>query len=560
MNRIDRRSFLKGSVLAGVGAMGAVGLSACAPQVAGSKGEGEPLASTSGADVAWDREADVVIVGGGGTGWAAAYEATKAGCEVLVLEKNTMMGGNTAMSGGMIQGAGTRLQKENGIEDSVERFTDEQIALGMGMVDEDVVRSICEQSPEIIELMEELGQVYTTLDSVSSFKPYSNDDNWAFRVHWIYEHDGETVGGGGLGVRHVDAFRVPAEEAGCVGETNTEVVKLIKDAERGIVGVVAKKGTDTFNVKARKGVVLAAAGIDGNKEMAKSLNKMQYWALRQVEAGHGNLLIAQTNTGDGIRMGMEVGADLNMSEACIMIPKINPAGVHDYYQYVNPEAVRNRYSTSPSDAMIFVNRFGNRFMQEDAMWGYCMGKIYQEVRDTGRIFDEEGNTGIFAVTDAAHAEEWLTEERFGEGTTLDQLLESGAIIKADTLQELAAIMDVPAATLERTVQRWNEISDAGEDFDFGRDTGFARIETAPFYASQIDGMAALGTAGGLKINANCEVIDVNGNVIPRLYAGGQNAGGWMGQYYHSCGWAVLGTAALGRTAGIQVAALDSWDI
>lgn len=463
-----------------------------------------------------------------------------------------------SLSGGMIQAAGTKMQAERGIDDDVERFAEEQIALGMGLVDEEIVRDMCVQSPGMIDWLVGLGRVFDTVASVPSFKPYSNDDNWAPRVHQL------GVGTAQYGKEHTDVIWAACEELGCEHELNTEVVRLINDGELGVVGVVAKQGSGTINIKAKKGVILATAGIDNNMEMARQHNKMQYWALRQAEGGFAVSFEKPTNTGDGIRMGMEIGAATDFSDACVMIPTLYPGGVTDYWSVDHPGTTTNEYGSAQLPGSIIVNNRGNRFVQEDGMWGMIMGRIYREIIDEGLIMAEPGKTGIFAVTDSRYVDYWLTPDKhpnpamIEEGATADDVAAAGLLIKTDTLEELAAQMGVDAANFKRTIDRWNELSAEESDVDFGRVTDFGSIEVGPFYGIQINFFTAMGTAGGLKINKDCQLLDVNGEVIPRLYAGGQNAGGWMGHYYHSCGWAVLGTVVQGRNAGRHVATLDPW--
>lgn len=108
------------------------------------------------------------------------------------------------------------------------------------------------------------------------------------------------------------------------------------------------------------------------------------------------------------------------------------------------------------------------------------------------------------------------------------------------------------------MDRWNDLSARGEDPDFGRKADFGAIAKAPFYAASLDRPIVMGTAGGLKVNADCEVVDIHGEVIPHLFAGGMNAGGWIGKFYHACGWAVTGTAVTGRTCGENAAKQEAW--
>ncbi|MBO5638533.1 MAG: FAD-binding protein, partial [Oscillospiraceae bacterium] len=118
--------------------------------------------------------------------------------------------------------------------------------------------------------------------------------------------------------------------------------------------------------------------------------------------------------------------------------------------------------------------------------------------------------------------------------------------------ELAEAIGVPAANLKAQLDLWNSYGESGEDLQFGRLTGVEPI-TGPFYAYQ-NVAYNLGALGGLKINVDTEVIDVNGNVIPHLYAAGLNAGGWIGPYYPGSGTAIIGTVHWGRKAGAKAAA------
>ena len=542
MENINRRSFVSGAAL-----------SAAALVAAPMAARADEAART------WDKEADVVVVGAGGTGLAAAAQAATDGASVLVLEKSDMIGGNTGLSGGLILAAGTKVQADLGIDDDVERFAEEQIALGMGAVDEDLVRRMCVESPEIVEWLQGMGKEYNIVNGVPSLKPYSNDENWAPRCHW-HQHADNPYQSAGLGMEHTEALRTTAEAGGAVIETGVEVTKLITDGENGVIGVEAVTvDGQPIAVRANKGVILATAGVDNNIELARKLNKLQYWALQQIEKGCGYLFEMATNTGDGIRMGMEIGADVVTSEACVMISSpLYPGAVQDFHVVDYPDAAPNLYQSSPLPGTIFVNEHGNRFFQEDAMWGYATGKIYQEVRDNGHIDEPLSAAKIYGLVDGGNLEYWLACDKLGTDASVDDMVASGRLLKDDTLEGLAEQMGVNVENLVATVERWNGFVADGEDRDFGRVADMAPIAEGPFYAANMNSLVIMGTTGGLKINADCQVIDVNGNVIPRLYAGGQNAGGWMGQYYHSCGWSVLGTAVHGRNAGRHAASLESW--
>lgn len=147
-------------------------------------------------------------------------------------------------------------------------------------------------------------------------------------------------------------------------------------------------------------------------------------------------------------MGMEIGAATDFSDACVMIPTLYPGGVTDYWSVDHPGTTTNKYGSAQLPGSIIVNNRGNRFVQEDGMWGMIMGRIYREIIDEGLIMAEPGKTGIFAVTDSRYVDYWLTPDKhpnpamIEEGATADDVAAAGLLIKADTLEELAAQMGV----------------------------------------------------------------------------------------------------------------------
>lgn len=143
------------------------------------------------------------------------------------------------------------------------------------------------------------------------------------------------------------------------------------------------------------------------------------------------------------------------------------------------------------------------------------------------------------------------------GDALAAAVKSGALVKADTVEALAAAIKVPAANLVATLARWNDIVKTGKDVDYQRNTQILPIVKAPFYAyKQVS--FNLGSIGGLKIDVSAQVIDVNNAPIPRLYAAGLAAGGWIGAYYPGSGTAVGGCVHWGRKAGGSAAKNAAW--
>ena len=509
MNRnISRRSFLKGAAagMAGVAAMGLTGVPVLAEE-----------AQT------WDIETDVLVVGAGGAGVSAAAEASAAGAKVLVLEKAGILGGTTNLSGGVMQAAGTSYQKEFTAyqDDTPEKHAELWIKAGEGIVDEELVTDLAKGAPNHIAWLADTCGIKWTSIYGHCHIPYVPDELFADRIH-VYENGG-AAGSGGI---YVQAVWKVAEANGAQMQMNTEVKKLIQDADGVVIGVEAEQDGKTLRVKANKGVILCTASIDQNKEMAKRLSPQQYYDLN-----NGICMSVGTDTGDGIRMGMEIGADVAGFGGCIDFCGKTGSGTD------------NRTPTFPS---FIVNKRGFRFVCEDATYAYHYRAIFQQsVALDGPTYMIFGTSSITTSVAVASGYATWTEE------TAKAEVEEGKLFYGETIEELAEAIGVPAANLKAQLDMWNGYVAAGEDAQFGRKTGLEEI-TGPFYAYQ-NVAFNLGALGGLKINVNTEVIDVNGNVIPHLYAAGLNAGGWIGPYYPGSGTAVMGTVHWGRKAGATAA-------
>lgn len=319
---------------------------------------GTESAETKGNDVqdqAWIAEADPIVVGGGGAGVCAAIEAAQAGATVLVLDKNDFPGGDTVRSGGMIMAAGTDVQADLGIEDTIEDFIATEVGYSASTADTDMVIEMCEKSPEQIAFMQSLGRNFNAVDgtTMAAIAAYNGDgSHWDPRTHWdtnartghfviLYNHAVD------LGVRFVNAVHV---------------AHLVQDGTGAVIGVTDTEGNA---YRANKGVVISTASFGRNIEMSKRYNKMNAWALGFEENFPGASLNYQSlkNTGDGIRMAQEIGADL----------QLNPSGC------ISDCTATGFYSSGT----ILVNDRADRFVQEDAAWGYVNQMAYNEAVKRG---------------------------------------------------------------------------------------------------------------------------------------------------------------------------------
>ena len=492
---ISRRSFLKGAAasVAGVAAMGLVG---------------SPILAS--AEENWDLETEVLVVGGGGTGVSAAAEAAAAGAKVLVLEKSGIVGGTSNLSGGVMQAAGTKYQKEfsDFQDDTPEKHAAEWIAEGEGMLDEALVTDLANGAPDCIDWLADACGIEWVGVYGHCHVPYVDDSLMADRIH--YYKDGGASGSGGIYVQAVWKY---AESLGAELEVNTEVTDLIV-VDGKVAGVEITVDGETTKIKANKGVILCTAGIDHDIEMAKQLNAQQYWVETEYP---GTCLCVPTDTGDGINMACWAGAAVQDGPWPTMMHPQAASFWHGPFLFVTPE--------------------GKRYMNE-ATWvqGKCIGLVTQAKSPYSySIFDS--NYPEYVLQSLPHGGGMFWDNFRFIGSTFEEsvettvnTIEEGVVndpknyFKADTLEELAEMIGVPKDTLLATVEHYNELCDKGEDTDFYKDQVFLTpIKEGPFYATRV-GAGLLAVVGGLHIDDNNQVCSSDDEVIPGLYAVGNVSG------------------------------------
>lgn len=467
-------------------------------------------------EVEYDGEYDVIVVGAGGAGLAAAATAAENGASVLAIEKQGIAGGTTSLSGGVIQAAGTKYQKEftNYADDTPEKHEQEYLAEGEGRLYEPLVRDFTQNSAANLDWLAKMGIKWTSVYGHTEV-PYAKDF-FADRIH-VYEGGGA----GGNGIILTQALLKYAEKEGAEFLYDTAVVSLILKDEvtKEVVGVVAETDGILLYFKARRGVVLATASIDHNVELAKDLSPQHYEDVKRHLCWS-----VQTDRGDGIQMGMAIGAAVTGFGGTIDFDARTGNGTDD------------RLPTIPS---IFVNGQGLRFVNEDATYAYGFRAIFNEEKKLGKptyqIFGQDSIT--------VPASPWNEE-------SLAKDVESGLVKRADSLEELAELLGLPAENLVKSVERWNAAAASGRDPEYERTMGVKPF-SGPYYAYQ-NTPGNLGAIGGLKVNAALNVLDVFGQPIRGLYAAGLNAGGWIGSYYPGSGTAVGGAIHQGRRAAKSI--------
>jgi succinate dehydrogenase/fumarate reductase flavoprotein subunit len=464
----------------------------------------------------WDASADVVIVGAGAAGIAAAIEARRYRVKALVLEKFDVAGGTSSLSGGVCyMGGGTPLQQALGFADSTENMYNYMVAAAGIHAPRDRIQAYCEGSQEQFDWLVANGvryaQKFSAEKEVSRADaslyysgcekvfPYRDNARPAPRGHLPPTDD--LTGGRSL----MRALLTSAANLGVALTTNVSVERLVQAGDGAVIGVEVIDNGERRRIRARNGVVLAAGGFIHNPSM------LQRYApeLNRCSAPWGRA----GDLGMGIRMGMSVGANaLRMNQGFVILP-LYP----------------------PEDALkgIVVNLNGQRFVPEDAYYGLMGYEI--AYRQDGRAF-----LIIDATTDYAPQ-----DYRFKLAA------------HADSIAALEAALKLPTESLQRTVDYYNRFAQAGQDPLYQKSPHYiAPLIKPPFKAYDLDltrAFCPVVTVGGLHTNLNSQVIHVEGDIIPGLYAAGRTAASTVLARYIGSGMSIGEALFAGRRAGAHAA-------
>ena len=484
-------------------------------------------------------EADVVVVGAGGAGMTAAITAAGEGKSVVILESQSMVGGNSVRATGGMNAGKTVYQDENefgesaGVEktlktaaekyadnetitalaktvseqwaayqanptgyfDSVELMELDTMIGGKGINDPELVETLCANSADAIDWLDEHG---ITLHNVSSFGGAS-----VKRIHRPVNAEGKTVS---VGSYMIPLLQENCEKAGVKMMLDTTATEILTDANGAAVGVKATGASgETVTVNA-KAVVLASGGFGANLDMV-----VKY----KPELKGFMTTNAPGIQGQGIEMAQAIGAaTVDMDQI-----QIHPT-VEANTAALITEGLRG-------DGAVLINAEGKRFI------------------------DEVGTRDVVSAAEIAQtgSYSWLVVDQamVDASSVIQGYIKKGYTVTGETYEELGKAMGVDAAAFAETMDKWNGYVEAKNDPDFGR-TSFANpLNTAPYYAVKVTA-GVHHTMGGLKINANTEVLNEKGEVIPGLFAAGEVTGGVHGANRLG-GNAVADFTVFGRIAG-----------
>ena len=453
--------------------------------------------------IEWNKTFDVIVIGSGGAGLAAAVTAAQNGAKTVILEKMDIVGGNTRITGGAFNAVDPVEQKKKGIEDSVEKHAEQTLKGGDYRANPELVRQFTKSAPKTLQWLKDCGVEFAP----GVYQVYGG----------LYPRAHNTVKPFGLG--YIDALSAQCEKLGVPVMLQTKVVRLIRDeplsgAVTG-VEVVNKRGKKQC-FRALRGVVIATGGFAANPKI-RALHDPRLYDLPTTNH--------KGATGDMIAPAQDIGAEV--------------VGM-DFIQLLPGAASNGRFigMVSPVESVIFVNKNGDRFVAEDQRRDVIADAILSA--PTKVVFGIRDSDGYNAM-------------KAGAKKAFDGAFSTGDAFKADTLDDLALKIQIPAENLKRAVAEYNKAVDTKKD-PLGRKPTVLvqKIEKAPFYAGRLT-MAVHHTMGGIEIDPKAEVIDRRGKPIPHLYAAGEVTGGLHGTNRVG-GNAVAEIFTMGRIAGANAAA------
>ena len=465
---------------------------------------------------AWDATSDLLIVGSGAGGISTALEARHLGLEALVLERYAVPGGSSSLSGGVCYlGGGTPLQKSLGFDDTVEDMFKYLVAAGGAYAPRDRIETYCAGSLEHFDWLVSQGVVYAN--------QYSDEKELSHAAASLYYCGSERVHPYDTIARPAPRGHVPAavnqtggralmrallaaaERAGVQVRTGIVAQGLVRESDGRVAGLRVEQHGAAKYLRAKRGVVLAAGGFIHNAEML-ARHSPELAACRPHWGRAGDL-------GDGIRMGIAVGGNvLRMNQGFAVLPLYPPENVLKG---------------------VVVNARGQRFINEDVYYGALGHEV---------VYRQDGRA-------------WLVVDADCDYSAPDYRLVVAA--EAATIAELEQRLALPAATLVRTVDYYNEHAAAGRDPQFGKSGKFlAALKRAPFKAYDLgvrDAFIATHTLGGLETDLDARVIDAWGAPIAGLYAAGRTAAGIPVAPYTSSGTSIGDSTFFGRRAARNAA-------
>ena len=469
----------------------------------------------------YDEMTDVLIVGSGFAGMAAALAAAEKGVKVKVIEKMAFLGGNSSLSGGMMAVPGSSVQKAQGIEDSPEKLIADMTRIGQGLGNPELIRFVCEKASETFE--------WTRTSMGVEWNTHLTGKGGHSAARCMV-----TKQGTGQGILVPCSSKLKA--MGVPLCTRTLLEKIFREEDGRVTGVQVREGW-TFNkpesgtvktIGVTRGVVLAFGGFSADVNYRKRLDP---------KLGEAFLTTNQPGaTAEGLRQASRIGANVIQADWIQCLPSCSPVekgmGLASHFATI-AGSLYGVWVDSKTGSR-FVDEFGDRKVCTDAILG---------------VINRGGKA--LAISDQNGVDEM---EVVRPGLT-QKILKSGALRQFASLAELAEAYGIDRKSLDSTIARYNELLSAGRDADFGRrfEKRAKALGRAPFYVSEMSPKVH-HCMGGVAVNVETAVLDVETDKpIPGLFAAGECVGGIHGAVrIGAC--AVMDCLVNGRQAGLSAAA------
>lgn len=496
---------------------------------------------------AQEADADVVIIGAGGGGLSAALEAVEQGAShVIVLEMTARTGGALNYTSGSMSAAGTIIQKEEGIEDSVESYVADILKNGSdfgGQPSEELVTLYANQAAEVFDWLYENGLKDNTysVDRATGNRAVFAPEHALYSVQRTYKPSPDDKTKYKSAAHEVLDTMVSADERITV-LTNTKATELVANDKGQVLTVVAEGPDGEVSYTASKAIIVCTGGYSANGKLMA-----QYVPYGEDYLAGG----APGSDGNGLLLMQKVGAALN--EASMSAIPTFPMGLQSKD---NPKtgSIANTYAWKTGG--IVVNQEGNRFCNETESNPAVREVALEEQPGAVQydIFTDKIIEDLRAANGAYFYDAYFAEEG-----------QPGAHVKvtAGSIEELAEKIGAPVENLVATVEAYNAAVEAGGTDEFGRlydgtktayNIAVNKIEGDTYYAVPLHALCVM-TLGGITANENMQVLDENGTPIPGLYAAGEVVGGIWGKFV-SGGTGVMGPIVFGKIAARHAMAND----
>lgn len=421
---------------------------------------------------------DVVVVGAGGAGFAAAIEAKNTGASVVLLEKMPQVGGNSLISGGEMNVARNWVQPRLGIlDDSAERHAQDTYKGGDQKGDLEVIRTLTNNALETAKWARDYVGVQFEPDNLFFFGGHSRKR--------------ALIPIGQTGTEFITKLSAKAEALGIPVITNMKAEELIKDANGRVVGVKATMDGKSYEFGAKGGVVLATGGFGANAAMVKKYNPSLDERFKSTDS--------PSATGEALYMAEKAGAELVNMQYIQTYPVCDPVS-----------GTIELIADTRFDGAILVNQEGKRFVEELDRRDVISHAILAQTGSYAWVLWND-KIGAISKTVEAHPDEYAA------------FTKNGTMKKCGDLKCIASFTKIPYASLKATVDRVNTMTGKGNDKDFHHRAGLVDLSQGNYFV--VKAVPSIHhTMGGIRINPKAQTVDAKGQVIPGLYAAGEATG------------------------------------